>query len=794
MKTLHKTIVTLCTAGALMLPASTTKTAAAEKTSFEAVTSKLDPNGHLYAYMNTAKVLKQLDQMIDGLLEFAQGDDPNNPLTANPLFGPMIANITGAIKPAYEESGLNQIGGLGMSSFAVKTNLWRSKIYAHRNSQEGEGLIWKMLGSTPHNLDVLELTPETAGLLAHTDLDVNALLDWVDRISEKVSGGQTMTASMPGEVKDILNAYDGEIGFMLALDPEKQVTFPGFMFQMEEDIKMDSFSFALLLRAKDETILTMINDAMAGGLAAPQKTKVGSTTIQSIPLPLPIPIPGLDISPCYFQVGDYVVITSSTALGKSIIEAKDGKGRLTDNAEFKTVTNGLDLNANGISYASAGATEWGMKMNELTMGQMPEELQGSFQIYLDYAKQLKGMVSLIKSDKEGVLIETHSSVNLYGEYLVHTMASVAIMVGNSLQQFNDTGMFEDLGGFDEGPGAFNEGPPPAPPFEPSEAGKLAIAHWVKGEEVDLSSGVNVVEFWATWCPPCRTSIPHLTALQKRFKDQGVNIIGISDEPLKTVEPFVKKMGDQMDYVVAIDDADATSEAYMRRYGVNGIPHAFVVKDGTVVWHGHPMSGLDEAIEEALGGVAAKPDADISGEFYAANNIGEEYQLTETQLAEIIKREADRSSIPELYKRLGLDKYTKGTVTLNYFSPNGVPLPGPPPFKIKLKFVSGGYSVEEAAFPTPTGGTEKMHHVVAVNEERRAFVNHVFKEGDLIGIGIREMINDTDSKYTGIGINPDGSTFNLTSKDNLSNGLAKGETTYTVDGVVVSKSKSTLQYE
>ena len=131
------------------------------------------------------------------------------------------------------------------------------------------------------------------------------------------------------------------------------------------------------------------------------------------------------------------------------------------------------------------------------------------------------------------------------------------------------------------------------------AGELVIAKWVKGEEVDLSEGVNVVEFWATWCPPCRTSIPHLTKLQDRFKDRGVKIIGISREPLKTVEPFVKGMGSEMDYTVAIDDRDATSREYMGRYGVNGIPHAFVVKDGAVVWHGHPMSGLDDAIEDAL---------------------------------------------------------------------------------------------------------------------------------------------------------------------------------------------------
>ena len=129
-----------------------------------------------------------------------------------------------------------------------------------------------------------------------------------------------------------------------------------------------------------------------------------------------------------------MVIASSTALGKSIIEAKDGKGRLTDNDEFKTITNGLDLDANGISYASAGATEWGMKVNELSMGQLPEELKTTMQIYLDYSKQMKGMVSLVKSEKDGVMLETHSSVNLFGEYMVHTLASIAIMVGNSLQQ------------------------------------------------------------------------------------------------------------------------------------------------------------------------------------------------------------------------------------------------------------------------------------------------------------------------------------------------------------------------
>jgi thiol-disulfide isomerase/thioredoxin len=163
------------------------------------------------------------------------------------------------------------------------------------------------------------------------------------------------------------------------------------------------------------------------------------------------------------------------------------------------------------------------------------------------------------------------------------------------------------------------------------AAPLKISEWVKGKPVDFAAvkgkQVVVVEFWATWCPPCRTSIPHLTDMQKKFKD--AIFIGVTDEESDVVKKFVTKMGDKMEYVVAIDDAGQTSKGYMREFGVNGIPHAFIVdKEGRVVWHGHPMAGLDKALEEV--------------------------QTGKLDLEKAKKREAAQAKLNEFYKAASTD--------------------------------------------------------------------------------------------------------------------------------------------
>ena len=123
---------------------------------------------------------------------------------------------------------------------------------------------------------------------------------------------------------------------------------------------------------------------------------------------------------------------------------------------------------------------------------------------------------------------------------------------------------------------------------------------VDGKNVDLADlkgKLVLVDFWATWCGPCMAEAGHMVETNKKYHDQGLQIIGISlDENRSALEKIVKEKG--FDWPQFFD-GQGWQNKYAKEWGVNSIPRTFLIDpSGKVAWTGHPAR-LDEPLAKAF---------------------------------------------------------------------------------------------------------------------------------------------------------------------------------------------------
>jgi thiol-disulfide isomerase/thioredoxin len=138
-----------------------------------------------------------------------------------------------------------------------------------------------------------------------------------------------------------------------------------------------------------------------------------------------------------------------------------------------------------------------------------------------------------------------------------------------------------------------------------KAPKLEVAEWLTGAAPATKGKVVLIDFWATWCGPCREGIPKLNKWAEKYKDDVV-VIGISDEKAETVNGFRK--GTPMNYSLALD-ATKKMNGFV---GVQGIPHVLVISaDGVVRWQGWPDDPKDKLDEAKMDQIIAQSKKDFA---------------------------------------------------------------------------------------------------------------------------------------------------------------------------------------
>ncbi len=178
--------------------------------------------------------------------------------------------------------------------------------------------------------------------------------------------------------------------------------------------------------------------------------------------------------------------------------------------------------------------------------------------------------------------------------------------------------------------------------------------WLQGEPVTKweKDRVYVLEFWATWCGPCIAAMPHIEQLSQKMKDKNISFIGVNVWDKKTpdeLKEFLKKRDNPPTYPIVSDgEKGPAQKEWLVPQGVSGIPATFIVKNGELVWKGHPSQMNEEMLQSILDGKFVSA---------AASDSSKSKEMMKKRRADItdLLKQKEYKQATELLLKWGVDK-------------------------------------------------------------------------------------------------------------------------------------------
>ena len=361
---------------------------------------------------------------IEGEVDFGPNHQLDQPLT-------LVANLSHAL---LDQAGIGNIKGVGMSSKKSQADLFRNKVFIHHDEAKASGKLWSILGSEPHEFEMLKLLPAETALAFSHEIHPQALLDWIPDLLE--AGGAPPQAKGMFEqslqmanaqfgLEGLLASFDNEIGMFITLDDSKKVQLPPPLGEAPMP------SFAIMAKVKDDKLSDFVLSALqqAGGPQMEKRTVAGiEMLVITEPAPLPVPL-----APAFFRLGDFFVIANTEALAKRIVATHNGdEKKLTTTDEFQRLAKGLDLNGNHFFFASEKVSAVGTVMSPAIQQLLQEAPIPQNSLNLDWKGTLDiQSLGVVRMEKEGIMIENQSRKGIVNSVVMQT-GMLPVMIGSGL--------------------------------------------------------------------------------------------------------------------------------------------------------------------------------------------------------------------------------------------------------------------------------------------------------------------------------------------------------------------------